>query len=120
MRGWLRRLLNATGRFLAWRERRNAAVDPPLSGWVHRDLPPAVDGLGPHEPHVLRCSCGAPAAHDEVDLCHACRRRVAEVEAHAEESKRERNRRRREAARARARAKRGVLEMRRANAGGRG
>lgn len=111
---WLRYLLNVAGRFLAWRERRNAAVDPPLANWMDTDLPPAVDGLGPPPPAGLRCSaCGAPAAADEVDVCHRCRarreRRDAELEAIAED----RRRKRREAARRRARAQRGVLEMHR-------
>jgi hypothetical protein len=107
----MKRFLNAFGRWLAWRERRSAVADPPLSGWVHRDLPPAVDGIGPPEPRGLRCSCGALAAPDEIDVCHRCRGRRerlgAEIEAYAEE----RRRKRREAAKRRARAKGGVLEM---------
>jgi hypothetical protein len=111
VRPWLRRLLNLAGRWLAWRDRRNAAVDPPLAGWIDRDLPPAVAGIGPSKPSGFRCSCGSPAARDEVDICYTCRtrreRRSAEVEAYAEDGRRKR----REVARKRARAKRGVLEM---------
>jgi hypothetical protein len=115
----MKRFLNAFGRWLAWRERRNAPVDPPLANWSDRDLPPAVPGIGPPEPRGLRCSCGALAAPDEIDVCHRCRARRERREAEAEWYAEERRRKRREAARKRALAQKGVLEMPKRARGGR-
>lgn len=116
---WLLRLsLNLAGRFLAWRERRNAFQDPPLSRWFNRDLPDAVPPAPlPDKRSPFRCSCGELAAADEVDLCHTCRRRADEVEAHVEERRRERNRKRREAAARKREKPRARLRL---AAGGRG
>lgn len=108
----MRRLLNLIGRYLARRERRNAPVDPPLANWTDRDLPPAVGpGIGKPTPFGLRCSCGAPAAADEVDVCHRCRERREREAAQEEAIAEDRRRKLRAAARRRARARRGVLEM---------
>lgn len=108
MRGWLRRLRGNDGADLALKLPSPPLADPPLfctmpeEPWRERREGEPICGRirSPFRPTCRRAAC--------LDAYGAALDAALRSEA------------RREAARKRARAKEGVLEMRRANAGGRG